>query len=579
MERFYVACDLGSSQCKTALFNEDGSTVALISKEYPSQYPHEGWVEQNPEDWVEACFSSIAQLLRQTRISPAAIAGVGIVGVTHNAVLLDDLAQPLAPAILLYDIRSKPQVAHLRAKWGADYIRERTLNDMTTVWTWPQLLWVKENRPDLWQRVATIIFQKDYVRSRLTTVFGRTLGTRVTGSGPTGGVAGGVTGAGAGATNASAFASNSISASANVSAHTAHAVSNLCTDIIDAEGSLLFDPVADVWIEEFYRDLGLSLHQLPQAVDPMQVVGGVSALAAARTGLREGTPVIAGTTDTVAEVLAAGGVEAGIATLKLASVGRITLTQPDPIRKPHTLNYKHILKDLWYPGTASKSAAYAFRWLKDLLYPMDTMAGVDGSGANGGTGGQSGQRDQGEVYRLMDELAAAIPVGSGGLLFHPHLMGEWAPHWNTGMKANFIGLQARHTRGNLIRAALEGVAFSLLDAFGEMAIPPAAIKELLLIGQGSRSPLWSQIIADVFNHPITVPTQMEAVYGAGIITIMGITGKPISDFYPLIRRGTHYEPQARAADTYDRLFAIYREADAALTPVYEKLDGFKENTL
>ncbi len=561
MGKYYVACDLGSSQCKTALFNEDGSAVALISKEYPSQYPHEGWVEQNPEDWVEACFGSIAQLLRQTGISPAAIAGVGIVGVTHNAVLLDELAQPLAPAILLYDIRSKPQVAHLRAKWGADYIRERTLNDMTTVWTWPQLLWVKEQRPDLWQRVATIVFQKDYVRSRLTTGASTSTST---------------------STFANTFANTSANTSASTSASTPYAAANLCTDIIDAEGSLLFDPVADVWIEEFYRDLGLSLDQLPQAVDPMQVVGGVSALAAARTGLREGTPVIAGTTDTVAEVLAAGGVEAGIATLKLASVGRITLTQADPIRKPHTLNYKHILKDLWYPGTASKSAAYAFRWLKDLLYPVDETIGADGSGGagnNGGTGGQSWRRDQGEVYRLMDALAADIPVGSGGLLFHPHLMGEWAPHWNTGMKANFIGLQARHTRGNLIRAALEGVAFSLLDAFGEMAIPSADIKELLLIGQGSRSPLWSQIIADVFNHPITVPSQMEAVYGAGIITIMGITGKPVQDFFPLIRTGIHYTPQEHAAATYARLFAIYREADQALTPVYDKLDGFKENAL
>lgn len=567
MERFYVACDLGSSQCKTALFNEDGSTVALISKEYPSQYPREGWVEQNPEDWVEACFGSIAQLLRQTGVSPAAIAGVGIVGVTHNAVLLDDLGQPLAPAILLYDIRSKPQVAHLCAKWGVDYIRERTLNDMTTVWTWPQLLWVKENRPDLWQRIATIVFQKDYVRSRLTMGFSASAAGEVRGSGLRG------------------SSGTSQSATTSVSMSATHAASDFCTDFIDAEGSLLFDPVEDVWIEEFYQDLGLFLDQLPQAVDPMQVVGGVSALAAARTGLREGTPVIAGTTDTVAEVLAAGGVEAGIATLKLASVGRITLTQADPIRKPHTLNYKHILKDLWYPGTASKSAAYAFRWLKDLLYPVEEPIGTSGSGSTGGVGdagGQSGQRglrDQGEVYRLMDTLAAGIPVGSGGLLFHPHLMGEWAPHWNTGMKANFIGLQARHTRGNLIRAALEGVAFSLLDAFGEMAIPPTDIKELLLIGQGSRSPLWSQIIADVFNHPITVPSQMEAVYGAGIITIMGITGKPIPDFYPLIRTGIHYTPRTHAAATYARLFDIYREADAALTPVYEKLDGFKENAL
>jgi len=99
MERFYVACDLGSSQCKTALFNQDGSTVALISKEYPSQYPHEGWVEQNPEDWVEACFSSIAQLLRQTGISPGAVAGVGIVGVCpgHSPVRYPQQAPGGAP--------------------------------------------------------------------------------------------------------------------------------------------------------------------------------------------------------------------------------------------------------------------------------------------------------------------------------------------------------------------------------------------------------------------------------------------------------------------------------------------------
>lgn len=502
MNNHYITCDLGSSQCKTGLFDEQGSVVALVSKEYRSFYPNPGWVEQNPQDWVDACFMSIVELLRTGGVEPSSVKGIGIVGVTHNSVLLDEQGRPLGPTILLYDTRSLGQVASLKSKWGRAYVRERTLNDMTTVWSWPQLQWIMENRRDIWDRVATIVFQKDYVRSQF--------------------------------------------------------VDEICTDHIDAGGSLLYDPMHDCWIPEFCDDLGLRQDQLPKICDPMEIAGGLGRSAAVRTGLLEGTPVIVGTTDTAAEVLAAGALEIGMTTLKLASVGRVTHINDQPIKKAHVLNYRHLCKDLWYPGTASKSAAYSFRWLKDLLYPGN---------------------DQTDIYQRMDALAAESPAGSDGLLFHPHLMGEWAPHWDVTMKGNFIGLQARHSQGNLIRAVLEGVAFSLLDAFNELEIPAARITKLLLIGQGSRSPLWSRIIANVFGQKITVPTYMEAVHGAGILTIMAVSGKKLEDFRSMLMQGVEYQPDEAGLRYYEKMFPLYREADAALRGIYTKLDCMKGDAL
>ena len=500
-DSYLLASDLGSGGCKTILMSSTGEVLGAAQQEYPTSYPKPGWVEQNPEDWYTAFCATVRAVLQQTGVPRDAIAGVGIVGVTHNVVLLDEHDRPLCPAILLFDNRSADQGRAIEARWGRE-VRERTLNDVSTVWTWPQLLWIRDNQPDVWRGTRRLLFQKDYVRHRL--------------------------------------------APAPV------------TDVIDAGGTLLFDPVQHHWIDSFCQDLGVKPGWLPCIVDPTDVVSRVSPQGASDTGLAAGTPVIAGTTDTAAEMLGTGAVRPGVAMVKLASVGRIAVVTTEPVRRPHVLNYRHVLDDLWYPGTASKYAASAFRWLRDVVWP-DT--------------------DEQAAYQLMDETAEHAPVGSAGLIFHPHLMGEWAPYWDEHMRGDFIGLTASHTRAHMTRAVLEGVALALRDALSEMEGQGLAAEEIRLIGQGSKSLFWGQIVANTLNRPLRVPEQPDAVYGAALITGMGVEriGKTPEALESIIAIHREISPDPVAAEAYDRLFEIYREADTALRPVSAHLHAFEHN--
>ena len=498
---YVLASDLGSGGCKTILLDPYNGIIAEARQEYPTHYPHPGWVEQDPEDWYAAFCATTRQVLEISRISPAAIEAVGIVGVTHNTVLLDEHDRPLRPCILIFDTRSSAQVAEIAHRWGSQ-ILERALNDVTTTWSWPQLLWIRDTLPDIWQRTRRLMFQKDYVRHRLAPSF--------------------------------------------------------ITDTIDAEGSLFFDPLSEQWIPEFCADLGLDSAWLPPVVKPYEKVAVVSDQGAADTGLRAGTPVIAGTTDTVAEVLGAGAVRAGAACVKLASVGRIAVVSAHPVARAHILNYRHVVDGLWYPGTASKYAASAFRWLREWLWSDDCEA---------------------SIYERMDQAAATVPAGSQGVLFHPHLMGEWAPHWNEKLRGDFLGLTVRHGRAHMTRATLEGVAFALRDALTEMESLGLSARDIRLIGQGANSKLWAAIVCNVLNRPLMIPQSTDAAFGAALITAIGadmIAPEP-SAIERVTSMRMHLEPDPALVSTYDTLFDIYREADAALRLVSERLHDFEHN--
>jgi xylulokinase len=496
---YVIASDLGSGSCKTMIVDLNGKVSAAAQQEYQTYYPHPGWVEQEPDDWYTAFCATVRSAMDQAGVASDQVAGVGIVGVTHNVVLMDAYDKPLCRTILIFDSRSTAQVDAILARWG-DQVWEQTLNDITPVWTWPQMLWMRENQPEVWRGIKRILFQKDYVRHRIAPAY--------------------------------------------------------VTDVIDAGGSLLFNPIKETWIDSFCDDLQLDRSWLPEVVSPLDVVTKVSPQGAADTGLAVGTPVITGTTDTVAEVLGSGAVRPGEAVVKLASVGRIAAVTTEPMYSPHILNYRHVFDGLWYPGTASKSAATSVRWLRDAAWSESC---------------------QDTVYTNMDQAASQVLPGSNGLIFHPHLLGEWAPHWDDLMRGSFVGLTARHNRTHLTRAVLEGVGYSIRDALAEMENFGLKPKDIRLIGQGSKGSVWSEIIANILNRPLMVPEQVDAAYGTALITAMGIGAFECSPqaLDPLISMRQRITPDPSISSTYDKMFKLYRQADQALRPIDLSLSMFE----
>jgi xylulokinase len=510
MNDVLLGIDVGTSGCKITAVDVEGRIIDQGFAEYETFHPHPGYSEQNPEDWYRVACTLLRAILARGTCSAGAIAALSLDGSTHNAVLADSNFTPLRPAIMWTDQRSAPQAAWLEKQAG-EHIFRTTYQKPSPTWTLPQILWVKEHEPEVLARVARILFTKDYVRWRLTGTWQ--------------------------------------------------------TDYIEAQGSLFYDMNRRAWAEDLSQLAGLPAECLPPLVKPTELVGRVTASAAAATGLKEGTPVVAGCSDSAIEDYAAGAIAPGQLILKLATAGNVNVMTSEPHPHPKTLTYSHVIPGLWYTVVATNTAASAERWFRDLFCreEMAQAAGQDKS-----------------VYELMHELAAGIPPGADGLFFHPYLLGERAPYWDPNLRGSFVGATMRHTKAHFLRALLEGVAYSLRDCFRTIAEMQLPVHEIRLIGGGAKSTLWSQITSDIFGRPIVRPAGCDASFGAALLAGVGVG--LFTDEADAIRRCTRVrdvlEPDARASEIYAKLFPLYCRIHDDLSGTYAVLaETLKEAAL
>jgi xylulokinase len=488
-----LGADIGTSSCKAVLIDMQGRAIAAASEEYPCLYPAPGFVEQDPETWYRAFCAAAGQALANSRINPTDIRAICVVGVTHNPVLLDSDQNILRNAIHFWDRRSLEQVSQIKSKWGEE-VQARTLNAVDPLWTWPQLLWIRDNEPDVWDAIAYLLFPKDYVRHRL--------------------------------------------------------VPSPLSDPVDPTGSLLYDPRSSEWISEFVEDLRFPKSALPDVRRPDAIVGGLTPQAALDTGLAQGTPVLTGTTDTAAELIGAGAVRSGQAVVKLASVGRIMFVMDAPLEYAAILNYPHVREGLWYPGSVTKYGAGAYSWARKALW--------------------SDVKEKG-IFQQMDAAAAEVPAGSGGIFFHPHLSGEYAPQWDTKLRASFVGLSVHHTRAHLTRSVLEGVAFQIRSAFSQVLELGGDCREVRLIGGGAKSKLWAQIMADVLGLELLVPEQKSAAYGACLLA--GLATEFFQSDLETVVKGEYFYPCDDQKEQYERFYASFRALDTTLAGISHQIEN------
>ena len=328
--KYVLGIDFGGGASKATLLSQKGTVATVNTVEYKTLYPQNGWVEQDPLDWYNATKENIKAVLEKSRIDPCDIAAVSLDAATHTAVIMDENFNVLMPSIYWTDIRSIEEVAYLKENYN-DIILSQALHSVDTIWTLPELLWIKRNMPEIWKKTKKILFAKDYVRHLLT--------------------------------------------------------GDYVTDNIEAEGSMLFDFQKQCWSKELCDILEIDTGILPKIVAPNDIVGYITKEAAADTGLCFNTPVLCGSTDTVMEVFAAGAVSAGQMTIKLATAGRICVISEKAYPDKNLINYSHVIDGLWYPGTATKSCAASLRWYRDTFggdySELDNGAASVTAGADG----------------------------------------------------------------------------------------------------------------------------------------------------------------------------------------------------
>lgn len=492
-----LGIDVGTGGTRAVVVDERGRVLGAATDEHALfASPRTGWAEQEPADWWRAACAAVPAALERAGTTGEHVAAVGLSGQMHGSVLLDERNEVLRPALLWCDQRTASQCRRITETVGASRLIELTLNPALTGFTLPKLLWVREQEPELWSRVRRVLLPKDYVRLRLT--------------------------------------------------------GEHATDMADASGTLLLDVANRRWSSEMLAALDLDGSVLPTVFESPEVTGWVTAAGAAATGLREGTPVVAGAGDQAAGAVGMGIVRPGAVSATIGTSGVVFAATDRPARdeggRVHT--FCHAIPGRWHVMGVTLAAGLSLRWLRDTF----------GAGADDGR----------DPYDRLTAEAEAVPPGSDGVLWAPYLMGERTPHLDPDARGALVGLAANHGRGHVTRAILEGVAFSLRDTFTifeEMGVPVRGVR---LGGGGARSPLWRRIQADVYGHAVeTVEAEEGAAYGAALLAGVGagVWGSVDEACDAVVRVASTVEPDPSAVDVMAARYRAFRALYPALRAI------------
>jgi xylulokinase len=316
-------------------------------------------------------------------------------------------------------------------------------------------------------------------------------------------------------------------------------------DMQEASGTLLLDVTHRRWSTEVAEAAGIPMSWLPRLFEGPAICARISDAGAGATGLGAGTPVVAGAGDQGAGAVGMGIVGPGSVSATIGTSGVVfaSTDRPamDPLGRLHT--FCHAAPGLWHVMGVTNGAGLSLRWFRDTFAP-------------------------GISYDELTTAAAAIPAGSDGLLWAPYLFGERTPHLDPLARAAFVGLTASHTRAHCTRAVMEGVAMSLRDTlslFSELNIPVSHIR---LGGGGARSPLWQQIQADVYGHPVELLDAEEGgAFGAALLAGVGIGAWPTVEAACDATVSVSREIQPADASAMDMAYASFRQLYPALRQI------------
>lgn len=328
------------------------------------------------------------------------------------------------------------------------------------------------------------------------------------------------------------------------------------TEPSDASGMNLFDLEAGVWSQDILSAAGLPVEKLPRIVRSTDIVGRVLPETADALGLLAGTPVVAGGGDGPCAGVGAGSVREDVVYCYLGSSSWIATAAARPIYDPEqrTFTFGHVIPGLFMPTGTMQAAGASYQWAREQI--------GDGAGIRS--------------FEQMNVLAEQSPPGANHLLYLPYLLGERSPRWNPDASGAFIGLTMRHTRADLLRAVLEGVAFNLrviLNAFTRQGAQATSVR---VIGGGVTAHIWTQIMADILGVPLQRLTLIEEATSMGAAVTGGV-GIGLYDSFAMADRMNPVEqtfhPDAACAGRYARLYEAFNAAYDQLMPVYSMLSG------
>ena len=475
-----LGVDVGTSGVAVIAMDHGGEVIARADNPVTLLTPRPGWTEQDPGEWAAATRAGLREVT--AAVGGERVAGIGLSGQMHGMVPLDARDKVVRPALLWNDQRTGAAVDEITAAVGRERLIERTGNPAVTGFQLPKVVWLRRAEPAAFARLARVMLPKDYVGLTLT--------------------------------------------------------GEAVTEPSDASGTGAYHLAQRGWDEEVIGAVGLEPSLWPRLVASDEVVGSLLASVAGETGLREGTPVVAGAGDNAAAAtgLALGRQHLEVGSVSLGTSGvlfaALEAPRPDPLGRVHL--FAHADGGFNLLGV-TLAAGGSLRWFRDVFAA-------------------------GSSYDELLALAAASRPGAGGVTFKPYLAGERTPHLRPDLRGSFHGLSLATSRADMVRAVLEGVAFSLREAHDVMA-PLARPSRWLATGGGARSDLWLQMVADALGTPVGRPAdgsghevEAGAAEGAAWLAWRGLGHAP----QRAPRAAMWLEPDPITADGTAEALARYR---------------------
>lgn len=333
------------------------------------------------------------------------------------------------------------------------------------------------------------------------------------------------------------------------------------TEVSDASGMQLLDIENRCWSKEVCQKLDIDMALLAKVYESPEVTGKVTAEIAKITGLTEGTIVVGGAGDNAAAAVGTAVVEDGKAFTTIGTSGVVfahtSKMSIDPNGRVHT--FCCAVPGQWHVMGVTQGAGLSLKWFRDnfCVSEMETAKGMDT-----------------DPYYLMDKQAEKIEIGADNLLYLPYLMGERTPHLDPDCRGVFFGLSAIHTKQHMLRSVMEGVSYSLFDCLNILKDMGADVSEMLACGGGGSSPLWRQMLADIYACPVkTVVSKEGPALGVAILAAVGagLYKDVPTACKELVKTNPEQNPVNENIAKYERMYNIYTSLYPALKDCYKLL--------
>ncbi len=503
MPKYLLGIDNGGTVAKAALFTTDGEEVAVASRKTEMVSPQPGHTERDMETLWQATAEAIRAVIDQSKVAPTDIAGVATAGHGNGLYLVDKQGQPVRPGIISTDTRAKDYIA----RWTEQGVPQKVL-PKTMQCIWPAqpnalLAWLRDNEPEVMQRAGWVLMCKDYIRFRLN--------------------------------------------------------GQIHAELTDTSGTSLMNVGTGEYDMEVLEAFGIAEMRdlLPPIKRPEEICGQVTAVAAAETGLAEGTPVAGGLFDIDACGLASGLMDETQMCMVAGTWSCNQYISRTPVVSEDIfMTSRYALADHFLMLEASPTSASNLEWFVTEFFSAER---------------QSAEQQGGSVYDLVNELVEGTTPDEANIVFLPFLFGSNA---DPDAKATLIGMSNWHGRAHVLRAIYEGVVFGH-KAHVERLIPSGELSgSIQLTGGAARSRVWVQMFADVFQTPVEIPSGTElGALGAAICAgvAVGCHGSYADAVKAMVKISRVQEPNPAHQDVYAAKYRRYQDVLAALGPVWKNV--------